>query len=148
MNGSNRSTTYVSTTELEAAISESDTATGKSVVITVYNAEPGGGLSNEVPFNVVNPAPTITSITPDSVDAGSGAFILSVTGSGFVPGSKVRWNGGNCFTTYISTNDLKAVIHVGAQGGGSPAPPGGFGFLIIGAGLQTRVSARNFFRTS
>ena len=56
------------------------------------------------------PAPVISSISPASVLAGTGAFNLTVSGGNFVPGSVIRFNGMVRPTTYISTNQLTAVI--------------------------------------
>jgi hypothetical protein len=56
------------------------------------------------------PAPNIISLSPPSTVAGGQTFTLTVTGSGFVPSSQVRWNGGNRNTTYVSASQLKVVI--------------------------------------
>jgi hypothetical protein len=59
------------------------------------------GLSNPVAFEVfppANPTPTVTSISPSSVPAGSVAQTLTITGTNFLltsdpsGGSQVRWN--------------------------------------------------------
>lgn len=55
--------------------------------------------------------PTITSISPPSKVAGTGAFTLTVNGTGFVSGtSVVRWNGSNRTTTVVSPTQLTAAI--------------------------------------
>lgn len=59
---------------------------------------------------VLNPPPTLSSISPASI-AGSGpAFTLTVTGANFVPASAVQWNGGNRATTFVSSTQLTAQI--------------------------------------
>lgn len=58
----------------------------------------------------VNPVPTATSISPASTTAGSPAFTLTVTGTNFVAGSTVRWNGADRATTYVSSTQLTASI--------------------------------------
>jgi subtilisin family serine protease len=58
----------------------------------------------------LNPVPTATSLSPSSVVAGGSAFTLSVTGSKFIAGSVVRWNGSARPTTFISTTQLQASI--------------------------------------
>jgi thermitase len=64
----------------------------------------------------VNPAgdtlPTITSLDPSSVPAGSGKFTLTVGGTNFVSGAKVFWNGAERKTTYRSSTQLQASILV------------------------------------
>jgi hypothetical protein len=51
-NGSPRATTFVSGTELNAAITAADVAAASSAQITVTNPSPGGGTSNQVKFTV------------------------------------------------------------------------------------------------
>jgi hypothetical protein len=53
-NGSARTTTFVSGTEVTAAIPSSDLATAGAGVITVTNPAPGGGTSNGEYFQVTN----------------------------------------------------------------------------------------------
>lgn len=55
-------------------------------------------------------APVITNISPVSVLAGTGTFNLSVAGLNFVPGSVVRFNGIARITTYVSPNQVTAII--------------------------------------
>jgi subtilisin family serine protease len=81
----------------------------------------------------VNPAPVITSLSPGSLPAGSGAFTLTVNGTGFVSSSVVRWNASPRVTTFVSATQLRAAItaaDLAAAGSNqvtvvSPAPGGG-----------------------
>jgi hypothetical protein len=57
-----------------------------------------------------NPAPAITSLSPTGVTAGSGAFTLTVNGSGFISSSVVNFNGNARATTYISATQITAAI--------------------------------------
>ena len=109
-NGSNRTTTYVSSTQLTAAITMADIATAGTANVTVFNPAPGGGASNAVSFAVGNPVPTITGLNPFWATPGGPAFTLTVNGTGFVNGSVVRWNGSNRTTTYVSGTQLTAAI--------------------------------------
>jgi hypothetical protein len=109
-NGSSRPTTYVSATRLTAAIPASDIAVGGPMQVTVFTPTPGGGTSNPATVTVNNPAPKITSISPTSATRGGSAFALTVNGSGFVPGSVVRWNGADRATTYVSATRLTVAI--------------------------------------
>lgn len=63
-----------------------------------------GGRSSPIPD------PQISFLDPNSADTGDPAFILTVTGSGFVSDSVVRWNGSDRTTTFISSTELKAEI--------------------------------------
>jgi hypothetical protein len=53
---------------------------------------------------------TVTSLSPASVAAGSPALTLTVNGSGFGSDSTVLWNGVSRATSFVSTNQLTAVI--------------------------------------
>ncbi|MEK6283993.1 MAG: IPT/TIG domain-containing protein, partial [Acidobacteriota bacterium] len=54
--------------------------------------------------------PFISGISPSSVEAGGGAFTLTIDGAGFVNGSVVQWNNLARPTTLISPTRLAATI--------------------------------------
>ncbi len=61
--------------------------------------------------NVSVVVPSITSISPSSKVANTGAFTLTVTGSNFVSGtSTIKWNGSARTTTFVSATQLTAAI--------------------------------------
>ncbi len=55
-------------------------------------------------------APTTTSLSPSSVATGGPAFTLTVTGTNFVSGAVVLWNGNPRATTFVSSTQLQATI--------------------------------------
>jgi hypothetical protein len=57
-----------------------------------------------------NFSPTLNAINPASVGAGSGNTTITLTGTGFVPGSVVRINGTAVTTNFINSATLTAVI--------------------------------------
>lgn len=100
--------TSCSTTSLTVPVPSSP---GGSYSVTVTN--PGTGLtSNAVAFDVVapNPSPSITSLSPSTVAAGSGAFVLTVTGTGFVPATTVDVDGQARTTQYVSATSVTADL--------------------------------------
>ncbi len=109
-NGSARTTTFVSGTQLTAIIPPTDLAVAGTATVTVVNAAPGGGMSNGLTFTLNNPVPAITSLSNTSATAGSGGFPLTVNGSNFVNGSTVQWNGSARTTTFVSGTQLTAII--------------------------------------
>lgn len=109
-NGSNRTTTYVSATQLTAAINAADIAMTGNVTVTVVTPTPGGGTSSELGLTLSDPNPASSSLSPNSVNAGGAAFKLTINGSGFTPGSIVQWNGTNQSTTYVSPTQVTAQI--------------------------------------
>jgi hypothetical protein len=56
------------------------------------------------------PAPTLTSLTPDSVSEAEPTFTLTVNGAGFRTGAQVYWNGSARRTTFVSRFQLQALI--------------------------------------
>src|SRR5215472_9633262 len=57
-----------------------------------------------------NPVPHLDPIVPTSAAPGGPAFTMTVTGTGFVSGSTVLWNGGARTTTFVSASKLTAAI--------------------------------------
>lgn len=55
-------------------------------------------------------APTLSNVSPSLVAQGASTTSFTVTGSGFVPGSLIRWNGVDQTTTYVSSTQLSATI--------------------------------------
>ena len=110
--GAPRATTFVSSTVLRAAIAAVDVATAGSAQVTVVNPSPGGGTSSPIAFAIdpVAPVPVITALEPSGVVPGHPAFDLVVTGTGFVQGATVQWNGADRVTTFVSASQVKAAI--------------------------------------
>jgi hypothetical protein len=109
-NGAPRTTLFVSTTSLQAAITAADIATPGTASVTVLNPAPGGGTSAPVTFIIQIPPPTITLMTPSSAIAGGTAFTIAITGTNFKPNSVVDWNGIPRTTTFVSDTSLQAAI--------------------------------------
>lgn len=61
----------------------------------------------------LNPLPSLTSLNPISIAAGNFGFTLTVTGSSFIPGAIIRWNGDDRPTTFLSPTQLRAEISGG-----------------------------------
>jgi hypothetical protein len=57
-----------------------------------------------------NAAPTLTSVGTGTVAIGSGNQTITVTGSSFLPGASVIWNGIIHDTTYVDSNTLTLAI--------------------------------------
>lgn len=111
--GSPRTTTFVSATQVMAAVLATDLVGTGQASVSVFNPAPGGGTSNVVTFNITsgtNPAPTLSSINPNSALAGGPAFTLTANGTNFVASSKVRWNGQDLSTAFGSSTELVAEV--------------------------------------
>jgi hypothetical protein len=75
-----------------------------------------GTVSNPLTFTVANPTSVaIAKLVPATATAGDAtAIALTVTGSGFVPASVVRFNGASLTTTFTSPTELAASIPANA----------------------------------
>jgi YVTN family beta-propeller protein len=99
------------------------------------------------------PTPSINTLNPSGAVAGGASFTLSVYGSNFVAGSKVRWNGTDRPTTVLTNTAANAQIpasEIVATGTAtvtvfSPAPGGGISnsltFTIATAGVYPKSVA-------
>jgi hypothetical protein len=56
------------------------------------------------------PGPVLTSLATNLAPEGNAGYNLTVTGSGFVSGSVVQWNGTALATTFVSGTQLSAAI--------------------------------------
>jgi hypothetical protein len=145
-NGAAKATTFVSATQITAAILATDIATAGAVNVTVTNPAPGGGTSGAQTFTINNPVPTISSLSPTGATAGGAAFTLTVNGTGFVATSSVKFNGVARTTTFASATQVTAAIlatDIATAGSDpvtvtNPAPGGG-----TSAPVNFNVSAAN-----
>ena len=101
-------TSFVSGTQVTAGVPASLIVLPGSVQITIANAS--GLASNAVTLTVTAPTPTITSISPASVAAGSAAFTLIVTGTNFLTGVPVSLGSTALTTTLVSATQLTAAV--------------------------------------
>jgi subtilisin len=79
-NGSNRSTTFVSSTQLQAAISAGDIAGAGTALVTVVTPPPGGGTSVALPFTISGP-PVLT-VSATNVAGGANVTATLTNGAG------------------------------------------------------------------
>lgn len=77
---------------------------------TLRAATYGRGMFDlAVPVGVVNPAPTVTAVSPASAPVGSIGVRLKISGRGFTWQSLVRWNGANRATTVVSPEEVDVI---------------------------------------
>src|SRR5689334_4221522 len=98
-NQNSRSTTFMSSSQLQVSVTAIDLASAGTAQVTVVNPSPGGGTSSAANFTVNNPVPAITSLSQSSVLAGTSGVTITVTGTGFVQTSTAQWNQSNRATT-------------------------------------------------
>jgi YD repeat-containing protein len=110
VNGTERSYTRISSTEIILSLSSADLETGGYIKIAASNPPPGGGMSNSAQFTVLNPVPVLSAISPDTVTAGSSGFTLSLTGSNFSSTTAVYFNNNPIPATFISSTQIDITI--------------------------------------
>jgi hypothetical protein len=101
-------TTYVSSTELKVQIPASFLTQAETQDLYVTNPAPAGGTGSNT-LQVVALAPIISSVSPISIPAGTSPSPIVLTGSNFMTGAKVEWNGVAIPTAYVNSGELEAT---------------------------------------
>lgn len=106
-------TTFDSATQLHATIPAADVAAAGTITVGVTN--PDKTTTNTLTFTIiaggVGPPPTLTSINPNTSPNGiTSPLTLTATGTNFVSGSTIMWNGVAMTTTFVSSTQLTAAI--------------------------------------
>jgi photosystem II stability/assembly factor-like uncharacterized protein len=126
-NGSPRTTTVFGKNQLSASILASDIAAVSTAQITVSNPTPGGGPSSPAVLDIIqpNPVPTITSITPSTVQSGTNVGSLAIVGTNFVYPPNVYFNGFVNGAAFLDSTHLTAFLNPAAL------PPGTYPLSVI-----------------
>ncbi|MBI5475609.1 MAG: hypothetical protein HY964_02600 [Ignavibacteriales bacterium] len=109
IDGNERSTMFLSSTEIHTSLLRSDIENVGSCEITVYNFG-SGGVSNAVNFEVIYGSPTIISMTPDLRKVRDAGFVITINGSLFAPACVVYFDDVLLTTTFVSASQVKATI--------------------------------------
>ena len=118
LNGTAIATTFDSATQLHGTVDASSVATAGTISVTVTNPDKTttNPLTLVVTGTSIGPAPTLTSLNPNTTanlinpSSTTPPFSLTATGTGFVNGSVVMWNGVAMTTTFVSSTQLTASI--------------------------------------
>ncbi len=110
-NGSARTTSSVSATQLTAAIGPTDIATVGTVPVTVFNPTPGGGTSNAQTFTISS-APS-NLVAAYGFEEGSGTSTADASGNGNLGTiANVTWSSAGRFGNALSFNGTNAWVTV------------------------------------
>jgi hypothetical protein len=113
VNGSSRSTTFISSTQLVSSLTVADQATAGSLSVNAFTPTPGGGTSSAASVAINNAALGSISLSPSTVPAGkTTSTVITVTGTGMVPGTGIQVNGSARATTYVSANQVSFILTV------------------------------------
>jgi hypothetical protein len=110
VNNSDRTTTYVSSTQLTFTLTSTDLAHTGTLNVTVLNPNNKLSAASALTITAASTVPTITLLNPSTVQSNSGAFNLSVVGTNFVNGARVKANGGFRTTTFVDSQHLTAQM--------------------------------------
>lgn len=91
IDGTPRTTTFVSPTQLRVPITASDLSSPREMAVSVLN--PDGSASTAVGLIVSNVPPTITSLSPNQAIAADSGFTLVIAGTGLNANSVVKLDG-------------------------------------------------------
>ena len=105
-NGASLTTKFVSPTQLTASVTAALIASPGNATITVTV----GAVTTGATVLPINPPPAIVSLDPATVTGSGAPFTLTVTGTAFVDGTTVAWNGTALTTTFVSPTQLSASV--------------------------------------
>jgi Tol biopolymer transport system component len=124
-NGSSRTTTFLSSTQLQAHIMAADLASPGKVTVTVVNSAPGGGTSGGATFTVVvNTIAFESARALDGSDAAkttSNIWTMNPDGSGATPLTKLTASLAGSISPVWKTDGSKIVFASGRALDGSDA---------------------------
>lgn len=106
------SITFTNPTSITLNVTASGAATVGARNLTITNPD-GQQLTANGVLTVAasnNPVPAITTLSPNTKQANTAGFTLTVNGSNFIGSSVVRWNGSDRTTTFVNATQLTASI--------------------------------------
>jgi len=103
VNGSNRFTTFVSTSKLKATIQSNDTQNAGTLSITVFASN---RTSNTVTLSVLPNDPHIDTLSPDVISTSTSNLTVRIKGSNFATTAKARVNTIERATTFVDATTL------------------------------------------
>lgn len=112
LDGADLATTFVSATELRAAIPTAKLAAAGVLPVVIDTTTPGGGTSAALSFTVENPMPLPTTLTPSSVPAGAADTVVTIAGTDFaaMTGLKVTFGTTDLVVTASTSTSITATI--------------------------------------
>jgi hypothetical protein len=113
VNNTDRDTTFVDSSTLDATLQSTDVSSARTLTITVVNPQPTIKTSNSVTISVTNgtAAPVLTVLSPDNVVEDSGAFTLTIFGNNFVATPTVLFNNLTHLATFVSATKITTTIN-------------------------------------
>ena len=113
-NNSDRQTTFVSGTLLQAQIVSADVANAGTASVKVFTANVGESAATSFKIEANRPVPVVTGLSPASqAEGGTTPLELSVFGADFMAQSEIRYNGNARTTTFVNSTQLTTTLQPG-----------------------------------
>lgn len=112
INGTDQVTTQdttTPTTKISCPVPDALLTTIQDLTIYAHTPEPGGGQTTTRTVKVIHGLPSLASVTPSTVTAGSADTLITVTGAFFDAASIIRLNEVDYSTTLVG-QDLTATV--------------------------------------
>lgn len=110
MDATELTTTYFSSSELRASLPNEKLSIATTLHISVRTPAPGGGTSDDLPFEVRNPVPALTTLDPASTLAGSVDTNVTLTGSSFATHAEVFFDANELSVNSASATSISTTI--------------------------------------
>ncbi len=110
VNGTVEATTYISGTQLTAAVPANQLVSAAELAVVVSNGSVNSGSGTPTNLEVDNPAPIITSVSPTSELTTATSPIVTVTGTGFVSATVINVNGVGRTTAFNSSTQVSVTL--------------------------------------
>jgi hypothetical protein len=147
-NGHQLPTEFLDEHQLLATLADAELRRPGIGLITVDDGS--GGISNALKFSVAYPRPTITSVAPAEIRAGSGEVRLTITGGLFFGATRGSWNGAVRPTVLLDPGTIEVVLSAGdvntPQVGEltvvNPSPGGASAPFLVPITREQRITAQ------
>jgi hypothetical protein len=85
---------------------------GTRVLTAIATDTSGNTATTSINLSVINPnsAPVLQVLNPSSATHGGAAFLVTITGTGFLDGCTGQWNGLAHKTTFVSSTEIKMGV--------------------------------------
>ena len=103
-------TTYLDDGHLRAEVGANRIGSAGTFTVTTHSPAPANFVSNGLPFVVEAIPPSVNSVSPVSVTAGSPTTTVTVKGANFTADAQVLWNGVPVPTTFTNSGQLTAQL--------------------------------------
>jgi hypothetical protein len=117
--GAPQTTAYTDATEISAPLRPADYAAAATIQVTVID---GVDVSAAFPFAITDPpppAPTLSSLTPNTALATDADLTMTCTGTNFTATSVVNFGGVDCPTTFVSDTSITMTVQPSVYGAGT-----------------------------